>query len=173
MFLFWGLNLIYSFSPFPVFPKIYPKNLFQIHRFFCHSRSLCGYVYVSMHVCDCVCLCVCFCIPNSVNKASHSRYCYCLCVFSASHLRLAKYLVCSSLGKTISPASRFPHLPVVLCVRWAFMSFLLFTLTCLQVSFLFSFCWGNFKFVASAIRKRHNLRANSTFLRLLHLKYLK
>lgn len=37
-------------------------------------------------------------------------------LFSGHHLVLDIQLMCSSLGKTISPALNFPQLPIVLCI---------------------------------------------------------
>lgn len=44
----------------------------------------------------------------------------CIYVSRAHHLALSNQLACYSLGKTTSPTSSFPQLPIVICVglRW-------------------------------------------------------
>ena len=109
-------------------PTLYlSPMLFQIYSLFFFT---CCYTY--MHAC--------MHIFTDISIQSDQLEYYHLHVISrADHLILDNQLVCSSLGKTISPAHLIPQLPVVLCLglRPGELSFPWFMLACLRyASFL-------------------------------------
>jgi hypothetical protein len=105
-------DAITSFLPFLSSFQTLSRTTLLLLYFRCMASYYCyWYAYV--------CVCVCVCVPKHTNTICSVCimllvYAY---VFRADHLVLHKQLVCSPLGKTLSPtALRIPDLPVGLCV---------------------------------------------------------
>lgn len=92
--------------------------------------------------------------------------------FRDAYLALDSELVCSFLGRTISPASSFTQLPIVLCLglmphgSFPMQIAMLIGILFAQLMFGWS-CWWDFIGIASTVNRRHNFMANFLILWLL------
>lgn len=135
-FYFWGCNLIATFLPSHSCSKPFliplPDSFKFMISFF--INCYCMHVYICLYIH----------IAKQNLQSSHNATC--MYIFRSDHLILDNLLVCSSLGKTTSPAPRIAQLPIVICVglrpHGLFPFYGMFvSIILVQLMFMWSYWW--------------------------------